>query len=274
MTNAELILFKITIGLYLVSTLWLAGGFIFNREKLRNFFALPVLTALAAHTAVIIVRWRATGHGPVMKDYENALLGAWLTAVLYLLLVFKRRETAVIGIVIMPFTMLLLGFAFMAEPVLEPLSPGYKSFWLYVHVFTAWLAFGAYAIAFGFAVAFFMRGHYDKKSVQTKIPELSALDLTAFRIILFGFILHAVMIAAGSIWAAKLWGSYWSWDPIETWSLISWLCYGIVIHLRMTFAWKNRKFAIMIMLALVTVIIAWLGINWIPSSDHVFSKLE
>lgn len=274
MNQLESVLFRVAIGLFLVSALWMLGAFVFNCENLKRRFALPVLAAFAALTAVIIVRWYATGHGPVMKDYENALLGAWLTTLLYLIFAVKWKEIAAIGVVTAPAAMLLLGYAFMAEPVLEPLSPGYKSFWLYVHVFTAWLAFGAYIVAFGFATAFFLRSRHDRNNTATKLPEPAVIDKACFRIVLSGFILHAVMIVAGSFWASRLWGSYWGWDPIETWSLISWLLYGIIIHLRFTFGWRDKKFAVMTMLALTGVILAWFGVNWIPSSDHVFSKLE
>jgi ABC-type transport system involved in cytochrome c biogenesis permease subunit len=71
------------------------------------------------------------------------------------------------------------------------------------------------------------------------------------------------MIATGSIWAHGLWGRYWGWDPIETWSLISWLIYGAALHLRITMGWKARRMAWLAVGAMATVIISFFGIGFI-----------
>jgi ABC-type transport system involved in cytochrome c biogenesis permease subunit len=93
-----------------------------------------------------------------------------------------------------------------------------------------------------------------------------------FRYVVFGFITDAIMISAGSIWAKDLWGSYWSWDPVETWSLISWLIYGIVIHLRVTLGWRGSKLAWLVIGALTTVLISFFGVNLVvDTSMHFFN---
>jgi len=80
------------------------------------------------------------------------------------------------------------------------------------------------------------------------------------------------MISAGAIWAKDLWGSYWSWDPVETWSMISWTTYGIAIHLRVTFGWRETRLAWLLIIALSTVIISFFGVNFmISTSQHMFN---
>jgi ABC-type transport system involved in cytochrome c biogenesis permease subunit len=80
-----------------------------------------------------------------------------------------------------------------------------------------------------------------------------------------------MMISAGAIWAKDLWGSYWTWDPVETWSLISWIIYGIAIHLRVTFGWRQMRLAWLVIAALSTVIISFFGVNFIVSNSlHMF----
>ena len=104
-----------------------------------------------------------------------------------------------------------------------------------------------------------------------RFPSLGRLDELIFRYVVFGFITDTIMICAGAIWAKDLWGSYWNWDPVETWSLISWLTYGITIHLRVTFGWREKKLAWLAVAALSTVIICFFGVNLVvDTSLHMF----
>ena len=152
----------------------------------------------------------------------------------------------------MPLVVLLMGFGVTRNPTLGPLAASLRSGWLVVHVFFAWLAFGAYGLAAPL--------------------QLVRLDELIFRWILFGFIADTVMIASGAIWARDLWGSYWSWDPVETWSLLSFLVYGLVLHLRKTLGWRGRRIAWIVVGAIVTVIVTFWGVNLVmQGSAHVFN---
>ena len=103
------------------------------------------------------------------------------------------------------------------------------------------------------------------------MPSLSRLDELIFRYITFGFIMDSIMIVAGSIWAKDLWGSYWSWDPVETWSLISYLVYGTAIHLRVTMGWRDARMAWLAITLLSTVIISFFGVTFLVNSSlHIF----
>jgi ABC-type transport system involved in cytochrome c biogenesis permease subunit len=105
-----------------------------------------------------------------------------------------------------------------------------------------------------------------------KFPSLDRLDELIFRYVIFGFITDTIMIGAGAIWAKDLWGSYWSWDPVETWSLVSWLIYGITIHLRVTFGWRESRLAWLAIIALSSVIISFFGVTFVVSSSlHMFN---
>ena len=151
-----------------------------------------------------------------------------------------------------------------------------KSSWLGIHVFFAWLAFGAFALAMGTGIIYLLKDRdsrrEQKNPVFERFPSLARLDELMFRYVLFGFITHAVMIASGAIWARDLWGAYWSWDPVETWSLITWLLYGVAIHLRVTLGWKGRRLAWVVALAIVAVIITFFGVTFVvESSNHIFN---
>jgi ABC-type transport system involved in cytochrome c biogenesis permease subunit len=95
-----------------------------------------------------------------------------------------------------------------------------------------------------------------------------------FRFIIFGFVAHVVMISSGAIWARDLWGSYWSWDPVETWALLSALIYGLWIHLRVTLRWTGRRMAWIAAGTLVTVLFAFWGTNMFGGTSHSLDDLS
>ncbi len=143
----------------------------------------------------------------------------------------------------------------------EPFTPSFKSPWLAVHVLFAWLAYGSFAVAGAIGFYYIMLYYGAKSDEEEKKRKLDDLNL---RLTGFGFVSHTVMTGAGAIWAYGLWGSYWSWDPVETWSLITWLAYGINIHLQLTMNWRGMKGALLSILCLVAVIITYFGLGLIP----------
>ena len=253
---------------YVLAFVAMLVGMVFNKERAVTASSRLVAAAFALHTLAIISRWIATGHMPVMGGYENSLLGAW-----FVMLVFfasgkwipaRKSLTAVV----LPITLVMLGNGIMSGAELEPLSPVFQSNWLFVHVIFAWLAYGAYFWAACLGVAYLMKSRAQargdvEKSVSRRFPEPAIMDDLIFRFIIFGFIADTVMIATGSIWAHGLWGRYWGWDPIETWSLVTWLIYGAALHLRITMGWKGRKMAWVAALSIATVIICFFGIGFI-----------
>jgi len=78
------------------------------------------------------------------------------------------------------------------------------------------------------------------------------------------------MIVSGSIWAHAAWGRYWAWDPIELWSLISWLLYGLVLHSRIGFKVSSRIFCWMTIIAVLTIIFALWGVDYVYETIHVY----
>ena len=136
-------------------------------------------------------------------------------------------------------------------------------------------AFGAYVLSTASAVLYLLKRKNLELGVVNpsyeRFPSVDRLDELTFRYVVFGFIMDTIMIGAGAIWAKDLWGSYWSWDPVETWSLVSWLIYGLTIHLRVTFGWREQKLAWLVIAALSTVIITFFGINLVVNSSlHAF----
>ncbi len=176
----------------------------------------------------------------------------------------------------LPLAVLLMGFGVMRNPTLGPLAASLKSTWLFIHVAFAWLSFGAYALAMaGGIVHELKRGAAPgapRNPIYDRVPALDRLDELLFRWIAFGFVTHAVMIASGAIWARELWGSYWSWDPVETWSLVTWLMYGLAIHLRVTRGWRGARFARLAVGSIAGMIVSFFGVTFVvDTSNHFFN---
>ena len=113
-------------------------------------------------------------------------------------------------------------------------------------------------------------------SVGTQVKENNRLNLAktldnlSYRILGLGFPLLTIGILSGAVWANEAWGSYWSWDPKETWALLTWLVFAIYLHTRLTKGWEGKKPALIASLGFVTVWICFLGVNLIGEGLHSY----
>lgn len=267
MTTYEAIFIWTALYFYVASFLSFLWGFVFKKEGAISWGWRLVLTGFAFQNVSMAIRWIATGHAPVMRDYENSTLGAWFIIALYMMLRRWHRKMEAIGIAIVPVVLLMIGNGIMSRPALEPLSPPFKSNWLVFHVFFAWVAYGAFCIAAALGVLYLLK---DKAMSKGKVvpfyerfPDLNVLNDLILKTIIFGFITLTVEAGAGAIWAYGLWGRYWGWDPIETWSLITWLTYGTYIHLGVTLGWKGKRMAWLAIFALLFEFITFGGIGYL-----------
>jgi cytochrome c-type biogenesis protein CcsB len=276
MAPLESFFFWITLFAYSIA----AGGYLYailwKHERILQRLIYLTGGGLVSHTAVIVTRTVAQGHLPWAGDYENSLMAGWFVMAFTVGAVLRRRTLESLPVGTLPFTVLLMGFGFMRNPVLGPVAASLKSFWLYIHVYFAWLAFGAFALALGAGVLYLLKERDARRggrdTVYERFPSLDRLDELTFRFLVFGFIMDAVMIASGAIWGKDLWGSYWNWDPVETWSLVSWLVYGVIIHLRVTLGWRGRRLAWLAIAAMTGVVISFFGVTFVvESSLHIFN---
>jgi cytochrome c-type biogenesis protein CcsB len=274
MSNWESIFFWIALAAYSL----VCGGFIYS-IVFKNPRALNKLTLLLAlgfllHTGAIVMRFCATGHLPWSGDYEYALMGGWFIVAGSLFTGWRNKELQPLAAATVPLVVVMMGYGVMRNPTLTPMAASLKTGWLYIHVYFAWLAFCSYTLAMAAGVLYLLKSRNTgpaEHAVYDRFPSLQRLDELIFRYVVFGFITDSIMLVAGSIWAEGLWGSYWNWDPVETWSLISYLTYGLAIHLRVTLGWRGTKQAWLVIGALSTVIISFFGVTYIVNTSlHVF----
>ena len=108
---------------------------------------------------------------------------------------------------------------------------------------------------------------------DTRLSLLESIDNLSYRTISFGFPLLTIGIIAGAVWANEAWGSYWSWDPKETWALITWLVFASYLHARITKSWQGRKPAIIASFGFIVVWICYLGVNFLGKGLHTYGQI-
>jgi cytochrome c-type biogenesis protein CcsB len=255
----------LAVASYALAFAALTAGAAFRAERLRRAGTLGAVVAVAAHAATLLVRWIESGHAPVMGQYENSLAGALFLPVLFGIAARRLPGARRAAPLVLAATLLLVGNGLMGGAGERALEPPFRSGWLAVHVTFAWLAFGSYLVASALALQYLW---VTRRAAAVPVPDRRAvLDELAARLIAFGFVADSVMIASGAIWAHGLWGRYWGWDPIETWSLVSWLIYGVNLHLRFTLGWSGRRAAAVAALSVVGIVVTFFGIG-VVSNVH------
>ncbi len=262
------ILFWATLVVYALMVALQIFGQVFAKPRWVQLAPWGIALGLGVHTVLVAWRWLETGHVPTIGNFENALVGGWFIVAMTLWAAWKQRYP-LLAAGALPFALVILGGGALTDTEPRPMVAALQSFWLYIHIFFAWLAYGAYTVACGTGIVYLSKSRQGR---QTPVDELSRLDELMFRATAFGFITDAIMIAAGSIWAKSLWGAYWSWDPVEVWSLLSWLIYGLAIHLRVTMRWRGRKLAWLLVFAILGVLVSFWGVNVVMTGTyHVFT---
>lgn len=268
MTNSEAIFIWIAVWLYGLSFILFLYGLVFKKDRAIRWGWYASVIGFLPQTVSMGIRWYVTGHPPAMREYENALLGSSLTLVIFWLLRHWYRRMEMTGIAVMPFVLFVLGNGLMARPYLEPMSPPFKSNWLWLHIFFAWAAYGAFCIGAGLGILYLLKEKAESrgwKGVDERLPDMAIMGDLMLRMVIFGFIALTVQIGAGALWARNLWGRYWGWDPVETWSLITWLIYATYIHLGVTLGWKGRRMAWLAIISLISLFITYGGIGYVAT---------
>ncbi|MDP3013545.1 MAG: c-type cytochrome biogenesis protein CcsB [Candidatus Subteraquimicrobiales bacterium] len=270
MNFTEVILMWAGITFYALSAVFFVIGLTMKKERLLSFACWAVAAGLIPHAVAIGIRWVEAGHGPYMGFYEVASGLVWVGVATMLLVVWRFAQLRPVGAVVMPISFLLMAAALMTSKEIQQLPPTLRSYWLWIHIAFAKLTYGSLLIATGLAVLYLLKRRFGEKkgSVLYRLPDLKQLDDLSYRFILLGFLFLGMMVVAGSIWANEAWGRYWGWDPIETWSFVSWVVYGIYLHQRLSRGWRGTKAAWLAIAAMVVVVFALLGVPFVYQSIH------
>jgi len=253
---------------------------VMGREGFGRLATVVTLAGLLGHSLAILLRWIESyelgiGHAPLSNLYESLIFFAWTLILLYLLIEWRTKNRT-LGVFAAPLAFLAMAYA--SSPSIsshiQPLVPALKSNWLIAHVITCFFGYAAFGLAFGLSLMYLLkiREKPQTSSVFIRIiPESSILDDLNYQLVVIGFLMLTLGIITGSVWAHSAWGSYWSWDPKETWSLITWLVYAALLHSRMVRGWRGNKLAFLSIIGFSCVLFTYLGVNYLAGL-HSYAK--
>ena len=271
MLQAENALFTIVmIGYFIAMILYFV--FIGVRKEAVAKAAIGIqAAALVLHTAALVIRGIGAGRWPMTNQYEFATSFAWALSLVSLFFI-HRYKFPVLGAFAAPVIFLIIGYAAMQSREVRELMPALRSNWLAFHVSTAIIAYGSFGVSFVLSLIFLMRGRMKENSYWDQhIPNAEKLDMISYRSVALGMLFLSFTILTGAIWAERAWGSYWSWDPKETWSLVTWIIYAIYLHLRIRRGWKGKAAAIFAAVGFICVIFTYIGVNTFLPGIHSYA---
>ena len=250
-----------------------ASGF---PASLSLYARFAVWTALGAFVVSLIARWLAVHHAPWSNMYEFTI--AFTAGITVFYAGFERfyqdddhaQSARVLGALTLPvvFTMLVLTAAFFPSEV-RPLVPALQNAdLLAIHVAAMIVAYGALSVSFAAAVLYLAQG---KSNRFARLPDSQTLDDIAYRSVMLGFPLLAIGIALGAYWANSAWGRYWGWDPKETSALVTWLIYGIYLHMRGLRNSSGTRSAVVLIAGFGAVMFTYFAVNLWVSGLHSYA---
>ena len=263
---------------------------------------VPVAAANLCLTAQLVLRWMDSGHFPISNLYESLCFLAW-GCTLTQLLVERSWPSPLVPAAATPMALGCVAFASFALPdtlqQASPLVPALRSSWLVMHVSVIMLSYAALLVGslLSLAVLFTDRSNAlelrsnsigsggfrqaqlvsasgtpasELQLSSVAMPVAEQLDSLSYRTITVGFLLLSVGLVSGAVWANEAWGSWWSWDPKETWALICWLVYAAYLHTRLIRGWQGRKPAFVAVAGLVVIAVCYIGVNLLGIGLHSY----
>lgn len=265
--SIELIAFWSALVGYSVATAIAMWALVFRKCPERSMLLL-ISSAWLLHTLAIGARWVRIGHLPVGSTFEMLSANIWglMAAVVIAYAVFARlRAFAAIAL---PIVIMLMAWMLLAPQDASSLPPTYKTVWLFIHIGFIKLFLGSAFVALAISgIVLMRRTHIGSDRFANLAPD-SALDETAYRCMTLALIFDTLGIVAGAIWAQDAWGRYWSWDPLEVWSLLTWLSIGLTLHVRASFHTKPLTNGLLILGTFVVAFFTFFGIPFVSTALH------
>jgi cytochrome c-type biogenesis protein CcsB len=294
--------------LFAMISYWVNLSFFTKPNPLTKIGQFSTILANILLFFILCSRWIVAGYFPLSNLYESLLFLTWTLLTIYLYIELKTNSK-LIGAILIPVALLINGFANLTlSPEMQkssPLVPALQSNWLMMHVSMMLLSYATLIMGSLLCILFLVISKYkdiDLKSIDDsslplynimldyyeakllapsnemaelgKLKLLQSLDNWSYRIIGLGFPFLTIGIISGGVWANEAWGSYWSWDPKETWALITWLVFATYLHARITKGWEGKKTAVLGGLGFFVIWICYLGVNFLGKGLHSYGWLS
>lgn len=273
---------------------WLT--FIFIKIKfISNFCKLGITIANVLIFLLLALRWAISGYFPLSNLYESLLFLNW--CLLFAIIFLERKiYTNIFGAILAPINTFVISFTCLVLPTpmqkTMALVPALQSNWLMMHVSMMIISYSILLLGSLLSIFYIItKTNFNQVSLYQKLNNiifpgnvikieklkiyfLEILDIWSYRMITFGFPFLTLGIIAGAVWANEAWGNYWSWDPKETWALITWFIFAAYIHLRLTNQENKEKSAVMGSIGFCTIWVCYLGVNFLGQGLHSYGWLN
>lgn len=264
----EMSFFWIAVGFYGVSAVAYLFGLMARKEALFNLGMALAAVGLVCHATTVGIRWGVNGVAPFLEVSETLTTVVLSAVLIFLLTQFAAPRLKAAGLLVMPVCFALMGWAgTLIRDIGGTLPVALQSSWAWVHVVGAATGFSGVLTAGALGLLFLLKER-GSGGISERLPDLRTLDDYGARFVVGGFAMLGVMLVSGSLWSHEIRGSYWRWDPVELWSLCTWVVYGLYLLLRYVGGWCHRRMAWFALLALVLVIISYWGIPLFTKDVH------
>ena len=268
---------------------------VFNKKSSSLVRTLTVLVNIFI-ALQLILRWFISGHFPISNLYESLYFLVWGIS-FGQLLIEREYKTPIISSIAIPIELMTIAFACFVLPedlrLSSNLVPALRSSWLVMHVSVVMLSYAALIMGSLLSASvlfinknqplqirssstgiggFKVSNSYSLNNIIEPIEftHSEELDTLSYRSILVGFVLLTLGLISGAVWANEAWGTWWSWDPKETWAFISWMFYAAYLHMRISRGWQGRKPALLATTGFFIVLICYIGVNFLGIGLHSY----
>ena len=264
------VLLAIALALYLLSTATFVVHVITAHDATRRAAVALLASAFGMHAASLALRAALLGYEAIAPFQEELSFIACLMVGLYLLIAWRSNLT-VVGALVTPLAFLLSLSAYAFNAPTPALPERLQNVWLPAHVAPAFLGYAIFAVAFCLSLIYLLQ----EKQLKTKpkgdlfrrLPSLETLDDLNHRFVTWGFALLTIGIVTGSLLAKQTWGELWSWEPVQMWSMTTWLLYAVLLHAR-SVGWRGRKAAALTVVGFVLLVTSFLSVNLVFPGKH------
>ncbi|AKU10207.1 hypothetical protein AzCIB_0302 [Azoarcus sp. CIB] len=265
--QTELIAFWASVVAYSLATVAAISALVFRRDWSRLILTLLII-GWGVHTVAFGARWVRIGHLPVINTFEMLSANVWgLVAAVWLGYLMLPRVRAFAAFVL-PVVTMLMGWMILIPMDESSLPPTYRTVWLFIHIIFLKIFLGAAFVALGIALITIFRKLNPGAATLQRLPADRELDATAYRCMALALIFDTLGIVAGAIWAQDAWGRYWSWDPLEVWSLVTWLAIGLTLHVRASFRTPPLTNSLLVTGTFVIAFFTFFGIPFVTTALH------
>ena len=238
---------------------------VLRRKPERTFMALMTV-ALGLHGFAIGLRWNRLGYGPFITMFDILSSNVFSLLFVFMLAYWRFKPIRPVAAIVLPVMFIMMGWLLVVDPADGHFPPTYDTIWLYIHIGFGKVFLGAALVSLGMSMVILLRRAGVARLAA--LPGDESLDELSYRFMAIGFIFDALMLVAGAIWAQDAWGRYWAWDPLETWSLITWLVIAFALHTRLTLKTSPTTGAAMVVAVFVIAFLTFFGVPFISENPH------